>query len=615
MASPPDPTSLDRPWVGSYPPGVPPTYRFPEVRLPRLLDDAARDFPDHEGVVIGRNGLTFGQLRDNVATLDRALAHQGIEPGDRVLVMLPTGIALFIVLVALWRRGVTVIPVPDDAATEQLAGVAIDAEVVAVIGSAEAVTRLRREEVAPRVAIVVAGTEWPMARTGLRLPRPRRPRRPRLLRGRSGVRDVLRRSRASDDPAADALVTTDLGDLLDDAAHAAAQSFGVDDDAVQLTDAVADPGPTAPEPDPEPSVDGPALVAVGLGPGGTTAVEHSHRTLLATAFQARLWVPDVQAARERMLVAEPLHDIVGLAIGLLSAVLSGATTILLDDPSPADLAKAIERHEPTLLVARSRRLAHLLDEGDGAKRDLTSLRVVLSVGDGLPPAVARDLERRSGGARFRTVRGCGDAAPITHGQPVYGRAIPTAMGLPVTDTLAIVVDPDDLSVPSAVGEAGLLLVRGPQIPEVGPACGDGRSVDGWLVTDEVARVDEVGWFTVLGRREELVARGDDPVPAVRLADALRRRSDVRAAEVVAVDASVVAAVISARRRPPHPDDLLTYLATEFDDRALPDRVVLLTEFPLRESGEVDRERLEEQLLDLVVAGVPAGDTRDEGDVG
>ncbi len=78
MASPPDPTSLDRPWVGSYPPGVPPTYRLPEVRLPRLLDDAARDFPDHEGVVIGRNGLTFGQLRDNVARLDRALAHQGI---------------------------------------------------------------------------------------------------------------------------------------------------------------------------------------------------------------------------------------------------------------------------------------------------------------------------------------------------------------------------------------------------------------------------------------------------------------------------------------------------------------------------------------------------------
>lgn len=610
MASPPDPTSLDRPWVGSYPPGVPPTYRFPAVRLPRLLDDAARDFPDHDGVVVGRDALTFGQLHSNVVTLDRALAHQGIEVGDRVLVMLPTGISLFVVLVALWRRGATVIPVPDDADPGQVAGVAADAEAVAVIGSAEAITRLRREETAPRVAIVVAGTEWELDRPGFRLPRPRRPRRPRAP---AALGRVVRRSRQPEEHDPDAAVTTDLADLLEDAARAAAAP--VDDEALGLTDVLADPGPVVAEPDREPTVDGPALVAVGLGTRGATAVEHTHRTLLATAFQARLWVPDVQAARERMLVAEPLHDIVGLAIGLLSAVLSGATTILLDAPSPAELAKAIERHQPTLLVARSRRLAHLLDEGDGAKRDLTSLRVALSVGDGLPPMVARDLERRSGGARFRTVRGCGDAAPITHGQPVYGRAIPTAMGLPVTDTLAIVVEPDDLGVPCAVGTAGLLLVRGPQIPEVGAACADGRSVDGWLVTDEVARVDAGGWFTVLGRREDLVLRDGDPVPAARLAAALRCRPDVRAAEVVAVDASVVAAVISARRRPPHPEDLLRDLATEFDERSLPDRVVLVTEFPHTESDEVDRGRLEEQLRALVAAEPPAEVRDDEGGAG
>jgi long-chain acyl-CoA synthetase len=609
VASPPDPSSLDRPWVGSYPPGVPPTYRFPAVRLPRLLDDAARDFPDHTGVIVGRTDVTFGQLRANVITLERGLAHQGIEVGDRVLVMLPTGISLFIVLVALWRRGATAIPVPDDADPERVAGVAADAEVVAMIGSADAVTRLRREAAAPQVAIVVAGTEWVVDRTRFRLPRPRLPRPP------AGLRRGARRSHRAEQIDADAVVTTNLADLLDDAARAANEPFLVDDAAVGLTDVLADPGPVVEQPDLAPTADGPALVAVGLGPDVATAVEHSHRTLLATAFQARLWVPDVQAARERMLVAEPLHDIVGLAIGLLSAVLSGATTILLDDPSPADLAKAIERHQPTLLVARSRRLAHLLDEGDGAKRDLTSLRVALSVGDDLPPDVARDLERRSGGARFRTVRGAGDAAPITHGQPVYGRAIPTAVGLPVTDTLAIVVEPDDLSVPCAVGEAGLLLVRGPQIPEVGAACGDGRSVDGWLVTDEVARVDGGGWFTVLGHREELVDRDGDAVPAARLGDALRRRPDVRAAEVVAVDGAVVAAVISARRRPPHPEDLLRDLATEFDDRALPDRVVLVTEFPHTESGAVDRERLEEQLRALVAAEHAAEVRDNEGGAG
>jgi long-chain acyl-CoA synthetase len=333
-----------------------------------------------------------------------------------------------------------------------------------------------------------------------------------------------------------------------------------------------------------------------------TAVEHSHRTLLATAFQSRLWVPDVQAARERILVAEPLHDIVGLAIGVLAALLSGATTILLDDPSVSGLAKAIERHRPTLLVARSGRVVHLLDEGEAAKRDLTSLRVCLAVGEGLPDPVARDLERRSGGARFRTLYGCGDAAPITHGQPVYGRVIPTAMGLPVTDTLAVVVNPDDMSTLRAVDEAGLLLVRGPQIPEVGTACADGRSVDGWLVTDTVARVNGDGWFTIVGQRDQLLVRAGDPVPAQRLADALCRRPDVRDAEVILVDEQVVAAVVSAKRRPPHPDALLEVLAGSFDSRSLPDRILLVTDLPRTEDDVIDREALQIQVAGLLSAG-------------
>jgi hypothetical protein len=34
-----------RPWLASYPPGVPADFDFPEVPLTRLLDDAARPSP------------------------------------------------------------------------------------------------------------------------------------------------------------------------------------------------------------------------------------------------------------------------------------------------------------------------------------------------------------------------------------------------------------------------------------------------------------------------------------------------------------------------------------------------------------------------------------------
>lgn len=607
MASPPDPTVLDRPWVASYPPGVPPTYRLPSVRLPRLLDDAARDFPAHTGLVVGRTELTFEQLSHNVERLDSALAHQGIDVGDRVLVMLPTGVSLFIVLVALWRRGAAVVPLPDDAAPEQAAEVARDAEVVAALGTPDAVAALVRETRAPWLAIVVRGDEWEApGRSPWRLDRGlRRPRFPRRRPGRRAS-PAVDAGEAPADPSEPRVVTTDLTDLFREAARVA------DDPAVI---GVGPAGRALEQPPGSPArapVDGPALIAVDLRPDGVSAVEHSHRTLLATAFQSRLWVPDIQAARERILVAEPLHDIVGLAIGFLAALLSGATTILLDEPSPAELARGIERHQPTILVARSRRVACLLEDGDAAKRDLTSLRVALAVGEGLAPPIARELEARSGGARFRTIDGCGDAAPFTHGQPVYGRVVPTAVGLPVTDTLAVVVDPDDLSRPCAPGRAGRLLVRGPQVPDVGPAYGQGRTVDGWLVTEQLARVDDGGWFTLIGRVDEVLSRGHDPVPAARLVRALRQRGDVRDAAVVLVDGVVVAAVVSDRRRPPHPTDLLSHLAAAFDARALPDRVLLVTELPRAAGDEVDVVTLAERLRELLSGPDPAA-SRDPDD--
>lgn len=595
MASPPDPASLDRPWIASYPPGVPPTYRLPDVGLPRLLDDAVRDFPEQDALVVGRAAWTFAEFRGHVDRLEQVFQQQGITRGDRVLVTLPTGTSLLVVLMALWRRAAVPMPVPDDADAGQLAAVSAESDVVAVVGTPESVARLAGQDGVPRLSISVSGDEWESRgrrrRPGLRPYRSWRRGRRRPRAARPGPQPPASAG-ANSEGSRQGVGTRRLRELLAEASAAGpdapATGVGPFEDGV-----LEGEGPAA---------NGPALVAVGLHPDGPSAVEHTHRTLIATAFQSRLWLPDVQAGRERMLIAEPLHDIVGLAIGFLSALLSGATTILPPDPSPGQVTKVIERQRPTLLVARSDRMARLFGVPDGGKGDLTSLRVCLAVGDPLPPSTAHALEQRSSGARVRAICGCGDAAPITHGQPVYGRTVPSAAGLPVTDTLAVVVDPEDLGTPCAAGETGLLLIRGPQVPDVGAMCVDGRTVNGWLVTQDLARMDDDGWFTILGHRDELLARGADPVPAHRISASLRRRGDVQDAVVVRVGQRAVAAVVGARRRMPQPDDLLDDLAAEFGPRGLPDRIVVVSELPRTSDGEVDRAELSDQLLGWLEPG-------------
>ena len=560
MARPPDPSSLERPWVAAYPPGVPPTYRLPTVPLTRFLDDAARDFPGRSALIIAGHAVSYAELRDRVDAVAGVLDDLGVSGGDRVLVALPNELALPVTLFAGWRLGAVVVPVAPDTPAEPLASVVADARPVAVVATQQVLHELVQQRSRPAIAVQVEGDEWP--RGGLLT----------TLRGLPGR--LLGRG-----------PTRSIG--LDDA----------EDGAVRLGDALADQAPPALPAAPDP--DAPALLLYRPRARDLRGVLASHANLVANAFQARLWVPDIQAGRERVLVADPLHQPLPLTVGLLSSVLSAATIALLDDPDPGTLARAVERDKPTLFATTPLRLAGLLREGEPAKRDLSSLRVCVTGGASLDPQVAADIERRTGGARVREGFGVTEAVPLTHAQPVYGRAVPGSMGLPVTGTVAAVVDPDDLSSLRPPGVPGRLIVHGPQVvsgywerPEATAA----SFVDGWLVTDDLATVDEDGLFHHVGRLGEMIDRAGVLVSPRHVEAVLQRHPGVRRAGVVATDeGQLLAAVVARRRTRVTPDVVLAHARTYLDAPAVPDHVTLVEELPMSEVGELARDELRHEL--------------------
>jgi long-chain acyl-CoA synthetase len=546
LAGPPDPATLERPWLEAYPPGVPPTYRLPAVALPRLLDDAARDFPSTTALVAEDLTADFRGLREQVDDLARRFAAKGIGAGHRVLVGLHTTAALPLVLLATWRVGAVVVPVSPDQSAEHLRGVATDAEIRAVVATPRVVHELAQHQALPE--LVIEATTWPAPARRLRLPRPRRPRR-----NTTGDRTTLR-------------------DLL------------AEDGAWSL--------PPGPAPD--------AVAALIYRARGQDlrGVVLTHQNLVANAFQARLWVPDVQAGRERVLVADPLHEVLPLTLGLLAGLLSAATVILLDRPDAATLARTIEREQPTLFPTVPARLAALLADRDAAKRDLTSLRVCVAGGAPVDPRLAAEVERRTGGARVREGYGLAEAAPLTHAQPVYGRAAFGTIGLPVTDTVAVVVDPDDLRRPLPPDTPGLLLVSGPQVAagyHERESLTAATFVDGWLVTGDLASVDVDGVFTHVGRMDEVIKRDGRWVSPRHVEAALIRHPAVERSGVVAAGDLLFGAVVARRRQRPDTDALLEHCRTILPASAVPDRIVVLDRLPETTAGDLDREELRRSL--------------------
>lgn len=496
MSDLPDPSALSRPWIAAYPPGVPPTYRYPPVALTRFLDDAARDFPDVAATRFAGATIEYGQLKSAVDALAASFGALGVRVGTHVAVALPNLPAFVIAAFAVWRVGAVLVPLHPELPDDELTALLLDAEAEVLITTSPRVPQVNRlRGNLPTLGHVIATglEEW--LRPLHRVVAP--------LRGRR--QGWYRRLRPDDD------VLT-FAELADAGGNGVRQA------------------PLSPD-------DTAAILYTGGTTGTRKGVVLSHGNLVANAFQARLWMPDVQAGRERMLAALPFFHSYGLTLAMLTGVLAAGTLVLLPRFDVEETLATIDRERPTLFPGVPTMYRDLAAHPTVGKHDLGSIRACVSGGAPLPPEVAQDFERLTGGARLREGYGLTEAGPLTHANPIYGRHEPGSIGLPVTDTVACVVDPREPGRALEPGEPGELAIFGPQVM-VGywKQAEETAAVlrDGWLLTGDVAVQDEAGTFRIVDRLKDLVIVGGVNVYPREVEEALLSHPGVRQAAVIGV---------------------------------------------------------------------------------
>lgn len=420
----PDPREVPRPWLASYPPGVPPTYRYADVPVTRFLEDAARDFPAVPATSFAGVTIDYAGLRTRVVRFAAGLRSSGVGAGDRVVVSCADLPAVPIALFATLRLGA--VAVLADPATEDVAEVVARNGPAVIVGAPEVLDTVGADGDVPLVA--VRAREW-LA-----------PTRRRLVALRNLWADRGRPGRPFDD-------------LLE-------------------ADVEIPPAAVAP--------DAPAVIVHERG----TRVVHTHASLVAGAFQARLWIPDIQAGKERILLAAPATRAFGLTAGILAGALSAATLVFPRDRDPEAVLAAAEQGRPGLaLLERG-----LVEETASDAGQLASLRAALV--DGAVDAETRRRFEVLGAVRLRAVHAPA-AAGFSLAAPVYGRTGPEGGLLPVTDTVAVVVGEEDPSRILAEGEGGRLALHGPQLSPGELGAG------GWLLTSQRAVRHPEGWLELV----------------------------------------------------------------------------------------------------------------------
>jgi benzoate-CoA ligase family protein len=188
---------------------------------------------------------------------------------------------------------------------------------------------------------------------------------------------------------------------------------------------------------------------------------------------------------------------------LFPFAVGGATALFEARAEPATLFDAIERHRPTILTSVPTMINAMLNHPGAAARDLSSLRLVLSAGEALPPELYRRWMATFG---VEILDGIGSAEMFhIYISNAPGDVTPGSLGRLVPGYEARLVGADGEDVAS--GEPGTLWIKG----ESAAVCywqahEQSKQVlrGDWVVTGDQVRRDADGRFWYEGRTDDML---------------------------------------------------------------------------------------------------------------
>ncbi len=270
-----------------------------------------------------------------------------------------------------------------------------------------------------------------------------------------------------------------------------------------------------------------AMLAPTSGTTGQPKVTmHFHRDVLATADTFSAFV--VRPRPDDVFTGTPpLGFTYGLGGLLLFPLRAGASTLLIERATPAELAGAIAAHKVTVLSTAPTAYRAML--AAGAAASLVNLRRCLSAGEHLPRAVWEEFRQATG---VSIIDGIGSTEMLHVFISAAGDDIrPGATGRAVPGYLAQIVDEDGEQVPD--GQPGRLAVQGPT------GCrylsGD-RQLSyvqrGWNITGDTYVRDANGYYWFQARSDDMIISAGYNIAGPEVEEVLLAHPDVLEVAVV-----------------------------------------------------------------------------------
>ncbi len=549
----------ERPWLKNYPNGVPANINADSYpNLLTFFDETFEKYKKKTAFTCMDVGLTYGEI-DKMSTRFAAYLHsRGLEPGDKIALMMPNLLQYPIALFGSLRAGLIVVNTNPLYTPREMKHQFTDSGAKAILIAENFASNL--EEIIKDTSIKVVITTSIGELLGF---------------FKSKMVNFVVRSIKKMVPKYNIENTVTFSQAI--------QQGG----AFKIKEFESQPNDTI-------------LLQYT---GGTTGVSKgamlTHRNLVANMLQVRaIMDPYLKEGEETILCPLPLYHIYAFTVNCLTLMSIGSRNVLITNAR--DLSKVIaafKKYPISLMTGLNTLFNALLNHKEFADIDFSSLKITSAGGMALQNSVAQKWHQVTG-CQIAEGYGMTETSPVASSNPLDGNIRMGTIGLPVPSTDMRVVGENGSPLP--VEEVGEIQIKGPQVmkgyynrPDETVKC----LKDGWMSTGDIGSMDADGYFKIVDRKKDMILVSGFNVFPNEIEDVLSTHPKVLEVAALGVpdekSGEVPKVFIVKKDKSLTEDEIVTFCKENFTAYKRPKHIEFRDDLPKTNVGKILRRALRE----------------------
>ena len=551
----------ERPWLANYPSGVP--VKIDADAYSALVDMFEETFEKYKSktafVCMGK-GITFEEL-DRLSTQFGAyLLSRGLEPGDKVALMMPNMLQYPIALFGILRAGLVVVNTNPLYTPREMEHQFTDAGVKAIIIAENFAANLEKIKDKTQIKTVIVTSIGEMLG---------------MVKGK--VVNFMVRYVKRMVPSYNIPNTVTFKEALKDGKKFTLQRHqGLPNDVILLQYT-----------------------------GGTTGVSKgamlTNRNLVANMLQIRACMsPFLKDGEEVAISPLPMYHIFAFTVNCLALMSIGTKTVLIVNPrNLPTVIDAFKKYPISLMTGVNTLFNALIHNSDFQKLDFSSLKISVGGGMAVQRAVAEKWKAITG-CTLSEGYGMTESSPVASLNPLDGTGRIGTIGLPVPSTDLRIVD--DAGKPLPQGATGEIQIKGPQVmkgyynrpEETNKVLRD----DDWLFTGDIGLMEEGGFFKIVDRKKDMILVSGFNVYPNEIEDVVARHPKVLEVAAIGIPSEksgeVVKLFVVKKDNSLREKELIAYCKENLTGYKVPKEIVFRDDLPKSNVGKILRRVLREE---------------------